>query len=138
MKTKYVIIGIIVILIIGGVFLIVKKNKEKEIIKKVEIGELTSLYLGYSRGYMMNANIRYDFKYDKENNTYKVIIKPYLIAEEDALEKEVDESFRDKLKEILVKYEVAKWDGFDKSDPNVLDGNDFSFGAWFKDNTSIS
>lgn len=138
MKIKYVIVIVIVsLLLIGGVLLLIKKLKEKETIKNVEIGELTSLYLSYSKGYMMNANIRYDFKYDKETNKYIVTIKPYLIAEEDALEIEVDEKFKDKLKEVLVKYEVGKWDGYNKSDKDVLDGDSFSFGAWFKDNTSI-
>ena len=134
---KYVVIIISVIaLMIGSVFLY-KKMNEKEIIKKIEIGELTSLYLSYSKGYMMNANIRYEFKYDTETNTYKALIKPYLVADEDTLEVEVDESFKDKLKEILIKYDVGKWDGFSKSDQNVLDGDGFSFGAWFQDKTSI-
>jgi hypothetical protein len=85
----------------------------------------------------MNANIKYDFKYDDKTNKYMVEIKPYLVADEDKLVTEVDEKFKDKLKEILIKYDVAKWDGFSKSDKNVLDGDDFSFGAWFKDKTSI-
>ena len=138
MKTKYIIIIIVVIvIIIGGIYLI-KKKQEENIIKKVEIGELTSLYLSYSNGYMMNANIRYDFKLDKETNKYMVEIKPYLVDEDDKLVTEVDQSFKDKLKEILVKYDVGTWDGFQKSDKNVMDGDDFSFSARFKDGTSIS
>lgn len=138
MKTKYIIIiGVMVCLIIGGGIYLVKKLKEKEIIKKIEIGELTSLYFSYSNGYMMNANIWYEFKYDDNSDRYMVMIKPYLIEDENRLEVEVDESFKDKLKEILVKYEVFKWEGFSKSDHNVLDGDSFSFNAWFKDKTSI-
>ena len=134
---KYVIIIITVIALMIGGFFLYKKMKEKEIIEKVEIGELTSLYLSYSKGYMMNANIQYDFKYDDKTNKYIVEIKPYLVADEDKLVTEVDEKFQNKLKEILIKYDVAKWDGFSKSDQNVLDGDSFSFGAWFKDKTSI-
>lgn len=134
---KYFLITIAVItLMVGGAYLM-KKEKENEIINKVEIGELTSLYLSYSKGYMMNADIHYEFKYDEEKSKYMVSIKPYLISEEDKLELEVEESFKDKLKEILVKNEVGKWDGYNKSDKNVLDGDSFSFGAWFKDKTSI-
>ena len=135
---KYVFVIILVIgLMVGGALLMKKKN-EQEIIQKVEIGEITSLYLSYSRGYMINSNIRYDFNYDKDSNSYHATIKPYGIDEEDKLETEVDEIFKDSLKEILVKYEVGKWDGFNKSDQNVLDGDDFSFGVRFEDKTSIS
>lgn len=137
MKTKYIIIIIVVVILIIGVVLLIKKKKENDYIKKVEVGELTSLYLSYSNGYMMNANIRYDFKLDKETNKYMVEIKPYLVDDEDKLVIEVDESFKDKLKEIIVKYDVSKWDGYNESDQNVLDGDSFSFGAWFQDGTSI-
>ena len=115
-----------------------KKKQENEIIKTIENGDLKSLYLSYSKGYMMNANIRYDFNFDKETNKYYVEIKPYLIAEEDKLKIEVDDSFKDKLSDILIKYNVDKWDGFNKSDQNVLDGDGFSFSARFQDDTSVS
>ena len=134
---KYVIITINVIIIMIGSVYLYKKSNEKEIIKKVEIGELTSLYFSYSKGYMMNANIRYEFKFNNETNTYIALIKPYLVNEEDNLLVEVDETFKNKLKEILIKYDVGKWDGFSKSDKDVLDGDSFSFTANFKDKTSI-
>ncbi len=138
MKIKYVIVAILIILLITGGIFLWKKAKEKEKINKIENGELISLYFSYSKGYMMNSNVRYEFSYDKEINRYKVGIKPYGVSEEEKLEKEIDESLKDKLKEVLVKYEVVKWDGFDKNDSDVLDGDGFSFSARFKDDTSIS
>ena len=137
MKVKYLIIGLIIIVLVIGTIYFIKKKKENSYINSVKNGELTSLYLSYSNGYMMNSNIQYDFKYDEETNKYIVEIKPYLVDEDDKLVIEVDESFKDKLKEIIIKYELVKWDGFNESDKNVLDGDSFSFGAWFKDKTSI-
>ena len=37
----------------------------------------------------------------------------------------------------MTKYNVNKWDGFNKSDKNVLDGNSFSFSYSNTDNKSI-
>lgn len=135
MKMKYIISIIVLIIIVGGIIFYMQKMNNEEDFLKVEI---KSLYLSYSRGYMMNANIRYKFFYDKKTDKYMVMVKPYLIDEDDELEVEVDNQLKDKLKDILVKYEVNKWDGFNKSDQNVLDGDSFSFGVNFDNDTSIS
>lgn len=138
MKIKYIIIGIIVLIIIIGGIIFYMKKKEKDKQENVKVSEIKFLYLSYSKGYMINSHIRYEFSYDKENNNYKVMVKPYGVAEEDKLEVEVEESLKDQLKEILIKYDVSKWDGFSKADHNVLDGDDFSFNVHFSNDTSIS
>ena len=63
--------------------------------------------------------------------------KPYGIADEAATIKDVDDSFREKLEAILKQFEVGKWEGFQKSDKRVLDGDSFDLAVWFDDKTSI-
>ena len=135
MKLKYVIIIVIILLIVGG-FMCFRKKRNKNV--EVEISDIKSFHLSYSKGYMMNANIRYELKYDRESNSYKAIIKPYLIAEEDKLEVDVDESVKDEIKAVLIEYEVGKWNGFNKSDQNVLDGDSFSLSVRFENDIGIS
>ena len=49
----------------------------------------------------------------------------------------VDESIIDALYEVVEKYDLYRWDGFDKTRSCVLDGEDFRFMISFSDGTSI-
>lgn len=122
MKKVYVIL-IIVIVIVIGVFVFMRIKRKVEL--KVEIKDVVLLHLSYTKGYMMNANIEYELDYDIENNKYFISVKPYLVSEEDKVISFVDNDFREKLKDILIKYQVDKWNGFKKYDKYVLDGDSF-------------
>lgn len=103
--------------------------------KPKKIDNITKLHLSYSNGYMMNANTIYDL--EKKEGKYYVTIKPHLIAEEDSETVEVDDKTVKKIIDLLNKYEVRKWDGFNKSDKYVLDGDSFSFWVYMEDGTDI-
>ncbi len=131
MKMKYVIIGVIVIVI--GIFCFIKFSRKNYV--DFSESEIKSFHLSYSNGYMMNANIIYEFKL--EDDRYIASIKPYLVADENTLIIDIDQDIVEKIVDILKKYEVNKWDGFDKVDKDVLDGDSFSLSVWFKDDKSI-
>ena len=136
MKIKYVIIlGIIVILAIGGFYLMksIKKGNNEE--EKYDFSKIKSFYITYTNGYAMNSYTTYQLSVN--NNKYMVKIKPYGIPEEELLEIEVDRKVVDKLIEILTKYEVNKWDGFDRVAKDVLDGNSFSLSITLEDEKTI-
>lgn len=84
---------------------------------------------------MVNANIMYEINY--ENDRYFVKVKPYGISLDDALEMEIGSDEVKKVEDILVEYKVSEWDGFQKSDMNVLDGNSFSLSVNFINDESI-
>ena len=109
------------------------KDKIEEI--DVDVSKIKSFHLSYSNGYMMNANIIYEFK--KEEDKYIANIKPYLVADDDALSIELNIDTIENIVEVLKKYEVSKWDGFNKSDQGVLDGDSFSLYVWFENDKSI-
>lgn len=132
MKKIYIIIGIVILLIIVLLIFLIKDKKNK-----VEIKDVTSFHLSYSKGYMMNANIIYEFYYDKKTTKYIVSVKPYLIDENDKVTKEVSKEFADKIKDILIKYDIGKWNGFKKYDKDVLDGDGFSFHVRMMDDETI-
>ncbi len=135
MKLKYIlIIALVIIMAIGG-FYYMKYRKEKVKDEDLEIANIKSFYITYTNGYMMSSYTRYQLTI--KDGIYMVEIKPYGVGEEDKLETEVTIDLLEEITKILKKYEVNKWDGFNKSDHNVMDGDSFSLGIWFKDNKSI-
>ena len=118
MKMKIIIIAVIII-IVAILYIIINKNNNK-----VEISEIKRLSFSYSTGYMVNAYVRYEVEY--EENKYIARIKPNNMAEEELLETKLDKKTIDKIESILKEYNVSKWNGFDKVDKDVLDGNTFS------------
>lgn len=83
----------------------------------------------------MNARVRYEIDYkDKE---YTAVIIPNEIPEEDKLEVKIEEKDIKKIIAVLKKYHVSKWNGFDKVDKNVLDGNSFSFYLRMQDDNKM-
>ena len=91
-----------------------KVKKEIEKIKKFRLSDGSTM--------MMNGNVVYEFI---SPNTLKY--KPCGIEEQKATTIKVDENFQTKLEEILRENHTEKWDGFQGSNPNVLDGDSFYF-----------
>ena len=59
------------------------------------------------------------------------------ITEEEAPVYEVDNEDVKRLESILNKYNVGSWNGFSKSDHNVLDGNSFSLYLRTEDDDTV-
>lgn len=93
--------------------------------------DTTRFRLFFTQGYMMNADTEYSYEYKDEK--YIMTIKPYLVDKEDESSFEVDKSVIEELENIFNKYEVYKWNNFDKSDKDVLDGDSFSFSLEMND-----
>lgn len=105
--------------------------------KEIEIKDIYSFNISYSKGYAINANIRYEMIFDKEKNKYIAKIKPYGILEKDKKEFVVDNDKIIELENILKKHYVEKWDGFNKMAKDVLDGDSFYLSVFMNDNNSI-
>ncbi len=105
--------------------------------KEIVIKDIYSFNLSYSKGYAINSNIRYEMIFDKEKNKYIAKIKPYGISEKDKKEFVVDNDKIIELENLLKKYHVEKWDGFNKFAKDVLDGDSFSLIIWMNNNESI-
>ena len=118
---------IISIIVIGIVLLLIALCKGGS---NMEIKSIKSFSFFYTTGYAMNADVRYEVEC-----TEKCIAKIKLngVEEEKAIKKEVSSSDIRILEDILNKYNVNKWDGFNKTDKNVLDGNSFSLNIVLND-----
>ena len=104
--------------------------------KEVRVENLKSLHYSYSTGWHANASISYDV--ESNDGKYYVKVKDDGMDPEDARKYEVEKYKINQLESLLNEIEIYKWDGFNKSDKDVLDGNSFSFSVNFGDHKSIS
>ena len=123
-----IILVLLIIIVIGG-YLCMKKEK-------VEITNIKYFEYYHSAGMMMNSDKRYIL--EKVKDSYKITVKKVNEPPESAITKKVTKNFANDLESILKKYNVEKWDGFNKSDPNVLDGSSFSITINMMDGNHIS
>ena len=104
--------------------------------KSIKITKIIRFSFGYSVGYAMYANEL--FELENKEGKYYAKVKLQGIPDEQASTVEVNEEFEQKLEEIIKQFEVKKWDGFNKSNKMVLDGNSFSLSIRMEDDNSIS
>ena len=88
-----------------------------------------------------NKNVKIEnikrFHINYDGSHYIASIKKDGVAEEDAKMVIISKKDVKRVENVLVKYKVNKWNGFDKVDKNVLDGDSFSLYVTFDDDTSI-
>ena len=128
---KKLIIIVFILVLIGGISMFIFKNNNK-----VKITDIKYLSFYYTQGNVMNSNVKYTLTY--ENNKYIAEIKPNFKSEEEIKKVEIKKNDIEKIIETLKKYNVNKWNGFNKSDKYVLDGDSFSLYITFLDNTKLS
>jgi len=131
MYKKVIIIVLIIALLLVAFFAIKSLFK-----KKVTIKNIKSLHYSYSTGTMIYSKVMYDLEY--QDDKYILKIKPDQVPDEETITVELDNNTVEKIEEALNDYSVSDWDGFSKSDLNVLDGNSFSFSISFDDDKRIS
>lgn len=101
-----------------------------------KISEIKSLRFRYTVGNYMYGDVRYELKH--EDGEYTALVKRVGEAEEKAYITRVDAQFADSVAALLNKYKVGGWDGFNKSDRRVLDGNSFSLSVRWGGSGSVS
>lgn len=132
MKTKSVVLIVIfVFLFVGLLIYFLHDNKE---VKNMNIKSISYLRFFYTQGYAINSDVSYEINCDDKHT---VKIKPYGKSEEEAIELVIDANTLNKIMDVLNKYKVVKWDGFNKSDRDVLDGDSFSFTLTYNDGINI-
>ena len=102
----------------------------------VEIKNTTMFNYSYSVGCYMNGNYR--MGYNLTDNKYIAYYKGDGIPDEEKFTKEISKDKVLEFEKIFTELNISKWDGFRESDPNVMDGNDFSVTIRMDDKKSIS
>jgi hypothetical protein len=124
---------VILIIIVGGIIIMFLGNK---IIKsKKEINSIKLIEYGYGDGRTIYGHTSYTLKCDDKC----ILTTKYDgFPDEEVFVVEIDKNDIDKIIKLFQDNNVASWDGFSKSDKNVLDGTSFSFRVETKDNQKIS
>lgn len=92
--------------------------------RSVQISTVESFHYSYRGGMEADSNDVYDI--ELIDGEYRAKIKPSGVSDEDALEISIEELDVRALEEIMCTYNVGSWDGFDKSNSFVMDGNSFT------------
>lgn len=104
-------------------------QKEKEEIKEVEI-------VNFKYAYGSPMGLYYDYEIYYEDNT--ILYKKYFYnGKDETIVKEADKSVLKEIDKIIKENEIDKWDGFNKSKDNVLDGSGFTLSVTYNNGTSI-
>lgn len=103
--------------------------------KPVEIKKIKSFRYSYTTGYAMYSYVVYEI--NLEDDKYIATIKENGKSDDEAIKIEISEDKVLELENILKDKRVGTWDGFNKSDQDVLDGDSFSLVIYFEDGTSI-
>lgn len=136
MKSLKIIVIILAIIIgVGGSMWIFKSKRNNNVKVKSPIKDTKSFHFSYSVGNYTNASYSYDV--ELENGKYFAIYKADGVSEEDAFKKEISKDTVLELEKILNEYKIYKWDGFNKSDEDVLDGYSFSLNYWNQNKEDI-
>ena len=133
MKNKWIAIVILVVLFITLISVVIYYLTRKKVVLTKD--NLKHIHFSYSTGNMMYANVSYDI--DLKDGKYIATIKPDRVSEEASKKIELDKKTIEKLVNELNKYNITSWNGFKKSDKNVLDGNSFSFSIQTKDDNWV-
>lgn len=134
MRMSYIIIiSIIIVLILVLIPILIFVLP---LLKEKKIENINHLRFSYSTGYHMNAYVIYEI--DLVDGKYIAKIKPTDIEEEKTKEIEISKEKVKELEKELNKYHVSRWDGFNKSDKNVLDGDSFSISIRMNNDNNIS
>lgn len=125
MKKKIIISLVVValVIILIGILLIFTEPPYE--------GKIKSFHFGSGSWTYMN--------YDLKKEDGKIIFKAEGVGEKpNQVEKEVDEEILNKLEDIINTNKVNKWDGFNKTDKNVMDGESFNLTITYEDGKVVN
>ena len=133
---KGLIIGIVLgvlflLLIISLLIVILLFSRRKE--KRIE--NIMHLYFTYTSGYAMYSYATYEL-----NCTDKciLIVKPNGVSDEEKQEVEIPKEKLEEIANKLNEYHVSRWNGFNKNDKYVLDGDSFSFNLDYNEKDKVT
>ena len=95
----------------------------------ISIGEIKKFNFSQRNGYNPYGDMIYEINF--EEGVYHAAIKPSNTNTEEILLTELDKATIDKIKQLLVKYDIVSWNGFSKYDDRVMDGTDFKLDVEF-------
>ena len=113
-----------------------KKPSAAEAIEERGIADIRELSFRYTVGSYANADVRYEL--ELRDGVYYARVKLEGESYDDTSAVPVGDDAADEIAELLNTYDVILWDGFNKSERGVLDGDRFTFSVYYGDGDGIS
>lgn len=138
MKSKYFIMSLIIVIILVAVILLVlkfKDNNKGNITELESDNKLQSISYHYSGTAIGDI---YSYYIYKENDKVKLKVDIMNINSENPDIVVLNEKILDEIMKLIIKHKVIKMDGYNKSNPNVLDGDSFAVSIKLSNNKEIS
>ena len=129
-----IILGVILFVLLIAI-LVVLVFVLPSIIEEKKIESVKHLYFTYTSGYAANAYATYTLDCT-DKCTLKV--KQLGVPEEETIEVEIPKEKVEEIANKLNEYHVSRWNGFNKTDKYVLDGDSFSFNIDFNEKDEIN
>lgn len=126
---KLIFVGIIILLLIT-ILIIIAINKNK----MQEEHSFKSISLNVS-GTMIGEI--YSYKIEEKNKKYYLIVEYTGINNNKPYKKSLKEETVKEIEKLIKKYDVDKWDNFNKVNQDVLDGESFSFNLEYKNKNKV-
>lgn len=95
---------------------------------------IKSFHFGSHGTYMGSG---FDYEYEIRDGKGIISIRIEGVRDEDALVLDADDGFVGEIEKIIEEQRLHKWNGFSKSDKNVLDGSSFTFNVYYDDKSSV-
>lgn len=129
-QNDMIIVVVASLLILIGFFIYNGIGKKPE----MKIENIKSLEYVYTNGYFMHSDIRYNIDCE---DTCILKIKELGKSMEETKEYPISREVVNQIEGLLNFYQVSQWDGFNKRDDRVLDGDSFHFSVTTEDGKSI-
>ena len=121
-----VLLGIIVAIILA-IILYIKKDER-------QISTINYFRFSYTKGMMANSGNIYEIEC-KTKCKSKIKLDGY--SYDSVKEIEIDKKYVEELEQLLKKYKVGKWNGFEKYNKNIMDGSSFNLFIEMKNGDKI-
>ena len=127
-----IVLGVLFLLLIISLLIVILLFPR---IKEKRIENIKHLYFTYTSGYAMYSYATYEL-----NCTDKciLIVKPNGVPDEEKQEVEIPKEKLEEITNKLNEYHVSRWNGFNKNDKYVLDGDSFSFNLDYNEKDKVT
>ena len=129
MKYRFLALIAMVVVAVAAVVIVIVTQKNTK-----EIESIKTLTISSNSGF---ANFLTTYNIECEEKCIVKVLDSGYSAPSNYV-KEISDSDVNKIVKILREYNVKSWDGFNKSDKNILDGSSFSFNLITKEGLKVS
>jgi len=135
-KKIKVILAVLLFLLVGISYIYFSKHKMKEpiIIDDIVYYQLNSFYFTSNK---LDTYAMYSMYFDQEALKYYARIKPDSSSNKDEIIIEISENIMEKVRAIILKYNLRDWDGLTIGAQDIIDGDSFSLSAEFANGVTI-